>query len=84
VADIKRWNQLRNNHLKIGQKLQLRGGAAATGSKSTKATTHKVRSGDTLYRIAQLYKVDLKQLQKWNPGVGKHLKVGQKLAINSY
>ena len=82
VADIKRWNQLRNNNLKIGQKLQLRGGSSAASTQSTR-TVYKVRSGDSLYRIAQRYKVDIKQLQAWNPGIGKHLKVGQKLAINS-
>jgi membrane-bound lytic murein transglycosylase D len=84
VADLKRWNQLRNNHLKIGQKLQLNGGTSTASAQTGKATTYRVRSGDTLYRIAQRYKVDLKQLQSWNPGVGKHLKVGQKLAINNY
>lgn len=88
VADIKRWNNLRNNNLKIGQKLTLHSSStvASVNSSSKSAgnvTTYKVRPGDTLFQIAKRHRVDLKQLQKWNPGVGKNLKIGQKLAIYS-
>ena len=86
VADIKRWNNLRNNNLKVGQKLKLHSSSSVASVKSPsksggKVTTYKVRSGDTLFQIAQRHKVDLKQLQRWNPGVSQHLKVGQKLAL---
>ena len=98
VADIKRWNKLRSINLKVGQKLQLHSGVSTVtaqkplklasndksiSSKAATVTTYKIRSGDTLYQIAQRYGVDLKQLQAWNPGVGKHLAVGQKLTIYS-
>ena len=82
VADIKRWNSLRSNNLKVGQKLQLHSAAGnSASSKKPAVTTYKVRQGDSLYKIAQRYKVNVKQLQKWNPGASKNLKVGQKLAI---
>ncbi len=97
VADIKRWNNLRNNNLKIGQLLKLQTGnlvapakaPAKTASKakpatkqnSSKAITYKVRQGDSLYLIAQRQKVGLKQLQKWNPTASKNLKIGQTLVI---
>ncbi|MBF7730700.1 lytic transglycosylase [Pseudomonas sp. N040] len=95
VADIKRWNNLRSTNLKIGQVLKLQGGSsglavktsssgksqAASGAPTARPTTYKVRSGDTLYQIASRFRVDLKQLQKWNPAAGKNLQVGQKLTI---
>lgn len=46
------------------------------------ATTHVVKSGDNMYRIALNYGVSLKQLQSANPGVSaQSLRIGQKLAI---
>lgn len=98
VADIKRWNNLRSNNLNVGQILKLQGGSVATASKAavkvaskgkstavkkTDVTTYKVRSGDSLYQIAQRNKVTVKQLQQWNPGIGSNLKVGQRLSINA-
>ena len=46
------------------------------------ATTHVVKSGDNLYRIATNYGVTLNQLQAANPGVNaQSLRIGQKLVI---
>jgi LysM repeat protein len=46
------------------------------------ATTHVVKSGDNMYRIALNYGVSLKQLQGANPGVSaQSLRIGQKLVI---
>ncbi len=46
------------------------------------ATTHVVKSGDNMYRIALNYGVSLKQLQSANPGFSaQSLRIGQKLAI---
>jgi LysM repeat protein len=46
------------------------------------ATTHVVKSGDNLYRIALNHGVTLSQLQKANPGVSaQSLRIGQKLVI---
>ncbi len=43
---------------------------------------YKVRKGDTLFTIAQRYKVSMRQLRKWNKlGPRSVLKVGQKLVI---
>ncbi len=94
VAELKRWNRLRSNNLKVGQILQLQaaGSTPAKASATPGATaktgkpgvrTYQVRAGDSLYAIARLHKVSVEQLQKWNPGTGKNLKVGQKLAIRT-
>lgn len=48
------------------------------------ATTHIVKSGDNLYRIALNHGVSVSQLQSANPGVNAEtLRVGQKLEIPS-
>lgn len=46
------------------------------------ATTHVVKSGDNLYRIALNHGVSVAQLQSANPGVSaQSLRIGQKLVI---
>jgi membrane-bound lytic murein transglycosylase D len=58
-------------------------GSSDTSSSST-ASTHKVRSGETLVSIAERYHVSLSDLQKWN-GIGNasHIEVGQVLKVRS-
>ncbi len=49
-----------------------------------KRIRHKVRSGDSLWKIARRYRVKLRDLKKWNRGrVGKYLKPGQTLYVYS-
>jgi len=88
VNGLKHLNNLRSNNLQIGQMLKIQNGSSiankakpASGKNAPKGMIYKVRSGDSLYKIAQRHKVDLKQLQNWNPGAGKNLKIGQKLTI---
>lgn len=79
VNELKRWNKLSSDALKIGQNLSL--AANTQPPRKTSATLYKVRSGDSLYAIAKRHKVSLKQLQNWNPKVSKALKPGQTLAL---
>ena len=91
VNDLKRWNNLRSNDLKLGQQLKLQASSAASQSTASarknsnsgrqQVTYYKVKAGDSLYLIAKRFKVDLKQLQRWNPKVSKSLKPGQSLAL---
>lgn len=79
VANIKRWNNLSSNTVKIGQNLTLV--ASKTATKNSSASFYKVRPGDSLYAIAKRHKVTLKQLQNWNPKASNSLKPGQTLAL---
>ena len=82
ITDLKRWNNLSSNALKIGQNLTL--AASSNGLQTTQsaaATFYKVRAGDSLYAIAKRHKVSLKQLQNWNPKIRTALKPGQTLAL---
>ncbi len=89
VRQIKRWNNLRSNRLRIGQKLKIYSRyAIATSSAYSKPKTskkkfdtnnkkiirYKVKPGDTLWNISRKYNVSLTALMKWNK-----LKKNQKL-----
>jgi membrane-bound lytic murein transglycosylase D len=73
--------------LRTGQKLVLNTRAAPSGKSSSggsRPTSYKVRSGDTLSRIAQVFGVSVSDLVNWN-GISKNsvLRPGQKLTVNA-
>lgn len=93
VSDIKRWNGLRNNNLKIGQRLSIYPKRLRIPkSISSKAKTSKpkgdyivyvVKKGDSLWTIAKKFpKVSIDQIKKWNNiWSAKSIKPGTKLKI---
>lgn len=88
VDDIKRWNKLKNNNLRIGQVLVINGArpqaSASSGSSSQKNETwikYTVKSGDTLSKIARDHKVTVANLKKWNSLTSDNLRPGQVLKI---
>ena len=55
TADLKSWNGIKGDTIKLGQKLKLRGKSSqkSTGKSSKKqAVNHRVKSGDTLGEIS--------------------------------
>lgn len=76
VANLKRWNNLRSNNIRIGQKLRIYGGAApAKKTSSSSATTTKsegyqwytIKKNDTLSGIADKFPgVSLNDILKLN------------------
>ena len=95
VAKIKRWNNLKSNNIRVGQRLIIyRGGnapvSASTSSSSSSnsqaavsgGTVYVVKSGDALSTIAEKYKVTVAQLKKWNNLTGNNIRVGQKLIVS--
>jgi len=91
VSDLKRWNGLRSNKLKIGQRLTIYpkkpGFAAKKPSKKKKNTgnakTYIVKSGDSLWSIAQKFPgVSVKNIKKWNDISGNRLKPGMTLQVS--
>lgn len=93
VSQIKRWNGLRGNNLRIGQRLTIypkRNANAPIKSKSTPSGTavasntkvHEVRSGDSLWTISRKYPgISIENLRKWNGISGNNLKPGTKLML---
>ncbi|WP_111683211.1 LysM peptidoglycan-binding domain-containing protein [Winogradskyella tangerina] len=92
VSQIKRWNGLRSNNLRIGQRLTIypRNPEIQTKPKSIKKVvnsegkqTYKVKSGDSLWSIAQKFSgVSVQNLKDWNDISGNKLKVGMTLIVS--
>lgn len=72
--DLKEWNDIKNNTIKVGDKLYV-----SNPKKTT--TTYTVKSGDTLYSIATKNKVTVSEIKKWNNLKSTTVYVGQKLSI---
>jgi len=97
VADLKLWNQLENNALKVGQTLLI----ASSEVQQTETNKHNqteqvaqtqarekvklyyVKRGDSLFSISKKYPgVTISDLKKWNGIKGESLTPGMKLRIN--
>jgi membrane-bound lytic murein transglycosylase D len=88
VATLARMNGMGpGDTLRAGQKLVLNTRAPASGTQSasrgSREVSYKVRNGDTLSRIAQVFGVTVSDLVSWN-GISKQtmLRPGQKLTVN--
>jgi len=95
VSQVKRWNGLRSNNLRVGQRLTIfprrmpSASAVATSSKTASqqslppgTKTHTVRSGDSLWTISRKYPgISVENLRQWNGISGKNLKPGTKLKL---
>ena len=99
VAQIKKWNNLKSNNIRIGQRLVVyRGGSSSSSSASSSnssssqttsaastsgASTYTVKSGDTLSGIAAKHGVTVANLKAWNNLTSSNIKVGQKLKVKA-
>ena len=93
VSQIKRWNGLRSNNLRVGQRLTIypkrNGNAVVKSTKSASKSAiasntkvHEVRSGDSLWTISRKYPgISIENLRKWNGISGSNLKPGTKLKL---
>ncbi len=83
TKDIKRWNNLKSDRIKVGQKLVIKGGTSAptTRTASVKTVAHKVKSGDTLWGIARKHGVSVDRIKATNGLRSASLKPGQVLRI---
>ena len=96
VAQIKRWNNLTSNNIRVGQRLVIyRGGNAPASASSSSgssaqpasapanATTYTVKSGDVLGKIAERHGCTVAQLKAWNGLTSNNIRVGQKLIVSA-
>ncbi|MEM6515283.1 MAG: LysM peptidoglycan-binding domain-containing protein [Bacteroidota bacterium] len=95
VSQIKRWNGLRNNNLRIGQRLTIYPRKPVTNTPvSSKVTpkkvvntegktTYKVLEGDSLWSISQKFPgVSIENIRKWNGLSGNRIKIGMTLVVS--
>ncbi|WP_251981184.1 LysM peptidoglycan-binding domain-containing protein [Salinibacter ruber] len=72
---------MRSAVLMLGVLLTLAGTAPAGHAQAPSDSTYTVRSGDTLYSIAQQAGVSVAALQRWNDLEGTALQIGQTLRL---
>jgi membrane-bound lytic murein transglycosylase D len=91
VNNIKTWNNLRSNNLRIGQRLiiyprgQRNTSTAVAQNTTNNANTNEyiVRQGDTLWSIANKFPgVTIENLKNWNGISGTTLRPGMKLKLS--
>nr|WP_144668837.1 LysM peptidoglycan-binding domain-containing protein [Dokdonia sp. Hel_I_53] len=90
VSQIKKWNNLRSNSLKIGQRLTIyprkpfsNTKVSSSSSKPLNATTYTVQTGDSLWKIASKFPgVSVSNIKSWNGISGTKLKPGMKLKVS--
>jgi membrane-bound lytic murein transglycosylase D len=89
VSQIKRWNGLRSNTLRVGQRLTIhpKNGSSSTSTTTTATNenvkTYTVKSGDTLWSISKKFPgVTIQNIKNWNDISGTNLKPGMKLKVS--
>jgi LysM repeat protein len=85
VQDLRRWNQLSTNQIRVGQRLRIRPPKAEETSAPDSGAflVHVVQPGETLFRIAQRYGVRVQEIRSWNGLTDDRLRVGQQLRVRS-
>lgn len=90
ISQIKSWNGMRNDNIRIGQNLIIHptktnqdiASNASVGKGSGGEKTYTVRDGDSLWSISKKFPgVSIQNIQKWNDISGTNLKPGTKLKI---
>ncbi len=95
VSQIKQWNGLRSNNLRVGQRLTIYPRKPSTKSTtrstppsskrvvSLSAKTYKVKNGDSLWSISQKFPgVSIQNIKDWNDISGTKLKPGMTLVVS--
>jgi len=90
VNEIKKANNLKNNKLQIGMKLEIpdknykkMNKSKETKIKNTESEYHTVKKGDTLFKIAKKYNLSVDELKRLNALTSNRLRVGQKLIVKA-
>lgn len=81
TAQLKSWNTLRGNQIKVGQTLNV-GSIESNIRLANSGTKYRVRKGDSFASIAKRHGVAIKDLMRWNSRTGD-LKPGDQLTLFS-
>lgn len=80
VSAIKNENNLKSDTIYIGQSLNI--GEKASTSSSTSTSKYTVKSGDSLWKIANKYNTTIANLKSWNNLKSDTIYVGQVLVVS--
>lgn len=92
ISELKQWNNLSNNNLEVGQQLTIyppeNQGASSqqnqtlvVNTPSRSNTYYTVKSGDTLYEIAQQHAMTVNELKSLNDLSSNTIRIGQRLTV---
>jgi LysM repeat protein len=84
IDEIKKWNNLADNSLSIGQELIIRKSSSQTVAPQTTTSSkglHIVAAKETMFSIAKQYNVSIQQLKEWNQLEGNEISIGQELRV---
>ena len=84
VADLKKWNNLKDSNIRLGDKLKLQVSdevASTETEKENESSLYIVKKGDNLTAIASANNVSVDDLKEWNNLTSANVKVGDKLKI---
>ncbi len=91
IAEIKSWNNLSTNNLQVGQELTIYPSEAnnqeqqslVVEKETQRNSYYTVKSGDSLYKIAQEHDMTVEQLKSLNNLTSNTIRVGQQLTVRS-
>jgi len=85
VRDLASWNSMApGDTLRPGRKLVAysNAGDSSSSNRTTRKVSYRVRSGDSLYRIARKFRIDISDITRWNKiSKGSYLQPGQRLTL---
>ena len=85
VNQLKQWNGLTSNNIRVGQKLMLNSSSSASSASASSSgdySTYTVKSGDSLYSIAKNYSgVSAQDIMNFNGMSSSNIKPGMKIKI---
>ncbi|WP_231757092.1 LysM peptidoglycan-binding domain-containing protein [Microbulbifer elongatus] len=83
VRELASWNSMApGDTLRPGRKLVAYSGAQSSESRTTRKLSYRVRSGDSLYRIARKFRIDISDIVRWNKiSKNSYRQPGQRLTL---
>nr|OTP49076.1 hypothetical protein A5881_002781 [Enterococcus termitis] len=86
IANLRQWNNLSGDIIQPGQRLVIKKSQGGSGSSSNQGNTqtagsHTVKSGDTLWGLAQKYGTNVQNIKQLNGLSSDIIYIGQKLKV---
>jgi len=89
ISELKKWNGLKSNKITSGQTLKVYTNETttslveSTSSPKNNVSYHKIKQGETIGSIAELYKVSAANIREWNNISGNKIIAGTTIKIYS-
>ncbi|MEP0862488.1 MAG: LysM peptidoglycan-binding domain-containing protein [Ignavibacterium sp.] len=83
VSDLKKWNNLTDDNIQIGDKLIVSSDNKNLVTKTkAKPDYHIVQRGETLFSISKFYNIPVTRLKSLNGLTSSNIKIGERLRLN--